>query len=309
MEYYFAPLEGITGYVFRNAHAACFPGIDRYYSPFLVPHQNTEFSSREKKDILPENNAGIHLIPQILTNSARDFLRLSETLSSYGYREINLNLGCPSGTVVKRKKGSGFLLYPEELDAFLDTVCNVFHARNLKLSVKTRIGWEAAEEWPRLLEIFQRYPLSELIIHSRLRSDFYNRPVHTEAWEYAFSHSTLPLCCNGDLRTPEQLSEMELRFPAAKALMIGRGLLEMPDLIIRMKGSLPASPALLREFHDRLLDGYRQTVSGEKNILYKMKEFWGYFGSNFPGRDKELKKLKKSQKLETYLEIVSSLFE
>ena len=309
MEYCFAPLEGITGYVFRNAHAACFPGMDRYYSPFLVPHQNRDFASREKKDILPENNPGICLIPQILTNNAQDFLRMSDALASYGYQEINLNLGCPSGTVVTRKKGSGFLPFPEELDAFLDTVCSGFSIRNLKLSVKTRIGWESADEWPHLLEIFRKYPLSELIIHPRLRSDFYSRPIHPEAWEYACATTSLPLCFNGDLRTPEQLLDMESRFPEAKGLMIGRGLLEMPDLVCRKNGTPKASPALLREFHDRILDGYRETVSGERNLLFKMKEFWCYFSANFPGREKELKKLKKVQKLPAYLEITAKLFE
>lgn len=149
MKYYFAPLEGITGYIYRSAHASCFPGMGRYYSPFLVPHQNRDFDTREKNDILPEHNQGYTLIPQILTNRSEDFLRLSAALARYGYREINLNLGCPSGTVVTRGKGSGFLTNPDALDRFLSEVCSGFEHLHLKLSVKTRIGWESAEEWPR----------------------------------------------------------------------------------------------------------------------------------------------------------------
>ena len=142
MNCYFAPLEGITGYVFRSAHAAVFPGISRYFSPFLVPHQNRAFDSREKNDILPEHNRNITLIPQILTNRSEDFLRLSAELTRYGYREINLNLGCPSGTVVTRGKGAGFLTDPDGLNRFLDEVCNGLERERLTLSVKTRIGWE-----------------------------------------------------------------------------------------------------------------------------------------------------------------------
>lgn len=310
MEYCFAPLEGITGYIFRSAHAACFPGIDRYYSPFLIPHQKRDFGTREKKDILPENNDTLCLIPQILTCRAEDFLQLSDALADYGYQEINLNLGCPSGTVTARKKGSGFLTIPEELDRFLDTVCEGFEQRRMKLSVKTRIGWDSSDEWPRLLEIFERYPLSELIIHPRLRSDFYQGAVRKEAFDYAFQNNNrpLPLCWNGDLKTPDQLAQTEEAYPGLKSLMVGRGLLETPDLIGQKQGAAPVSLSVLEEFHGRLLDGYLQTVSGERNVLFKMKEFWGYFKVNFPEREKELKKLKKCQKLSEFLSITASLF-
>lgn len=308
MEYYFAPLEGITGYIYRNAHASCFPGTDRYYSPFLVPHQNRDFDTREKNDILPEHNQGYTLIPQILTNRSEDFLRLSAALARYGYQEINLNLGCPSGTVVTRGKGSGFLTDPDALDRFLFEVCSGFEHQHLKLSVKTRIGWEAAEEWPRLLEIFSAYPLSELIIHPRLRADFYKNTPHMETYEYACSHTPLPLCFNGDLKTPEDIRDLERRFPKTKAVMIGRGLLETPDLVCRVRGAAPAEMAQLEEFHGQLLDGYCGSISGERNVLFKMKEFWAYFGKNFPGKEKELKKIRKAQKLTVYREITASLF-
>lgn len=308
MKYYFAPLEGITGYIYRSAHASCFPGMDRYYSPFLVPHQNRDFDTREKNDVLPEHNRGYTLIPQILTNRSEDFLRLSAALARYGYREINLNLGCPSGTVVTRGKGSGFLTDPDALDRFLSEVCSGFEHLHLKLSVKTRIGWESAEEWPRLLEIFNAYPLSELIIHPRLRTDFYKNTPHMETYEYACSHTPLPLCFNGDLKTPENIRDLEQQFPQTKAVMIGRGLLETPDLVCRVRGAAPAGMAQLENFHGQLLDGYCASISGERNVLFKMKEFWAYFGKNFPGKEKELKKIRKAQKLTVYRELTASLF-
>ena len=308
MNCYFAPLEGITGYVFRSAHADVFPGISRYFSPFLVPHQNRAFDSREKNDILPEHNRNITLIPQILTNRSEDFLRLSAELTRYGYREINLNLGCPSGTVVTRGKGAGFLTDPDGLNRFLDEVCNGLERERLTLSVKTRIGWEDTGEWPRLLEIFSAYPLTELIVHPRLRSDFYKGTPHMEAYSYAASHTQLPLCYNGDLKTTEDIRRLEQNFPGTRAAMIGRGLLETPDLVARLQGKPPASTAQLQRFHDLLLEGYRETISGDRNVLFKMKEFWSYFGKNFPGKEKELKKIRKAQKLTVYREITASLF-
>lgn len=309
MNCYFAPLEGITGYVFRSAHAAVFPGISRYFSPFLVPHQNRAFDSREKNDILPEHNRNLTLIPQILTNRSEDFLRLSAELARYGYREINLNLGCPSGTVVTRGKGAGFLTDPDGLDRCLDEVCNGLERERLTLSVKTRIGWEDTGEWPRLLEIFSAYPLTELIVHPRLRSDFYKGTPHMETYSYAVSHTQLPLCYNGNLKTTEDIRRLEQDFPGTRAVMIGRGLLETPDLIARLQGKPPASAAQLQRFHSLLLEGYRETISGDRNVLFKMKEFWSYFGKNFPGKEKELKKIKKAKDLRTYQETAASVLE
>lgn len=105
----FAPMEGITGYVYRSAHHALFPHVDRYFTPFLQPNQNHRFASRERNDVLPEHNKGITLIPQILTNRAEDFIWMAGELEALGYDEVNLNLGCPSGTVVTKYKGAGFL--------------------------------------------------------------------------------------------------------------------------------------------------------------------------------------------------------
>ena len=140
MKYYFAPMEGITGYVFRNAHRACYPGMDKYFSPFISPNSNTCMNSRERNDLLPEHNGSLELIPQILTNRAEDFLRTLEELADYGYREVNLNLGCPSGTVVPKGKGSGFLAFPDKLDAFLEEVCQGAEEKGISVSVKTRLA-------------------------------------------------------------------------------------------------------------------------------------------------------------------------
>ena len=168
MKYYFAPMEGITGYIYRQVHHQFFPGIDKYFTPFLTPGSKKLMTPKELRDILPDNNEGYHLVPQILTNQAQDFIRLAEELREYGYEEVNLNLGCPSGTVTAKKKGSGFLEFPAQLEKFLD---EVFENLDMKISVKTRIGKDEPEEFTELLRIYNRFPLEELIVHPRIQSD------------------------------------------------------------------------------------------------------------------------------------------
>ena len=106
MKFYLAPMEGLTGYVFRNAHRECFGEMDRYFTPFLA---SKKLSSKEKKEVLPENNSGIDVVPQILTNKAEEFIFIVRQLEQRGYTEVNLNLGCPSGTVTSKNRGAGFL--------------------------------------------------------------------------------------------------------------------------------------------------------------------------------------------------------
>ena len=172
MNIYLAPLEGITGWIYRGAVQKCFGGFDKYFITFIKPNQMGRFSAREKKDILPEHNKGIHAVPQILTNCAEDFVQTAKKLEQYGYKEINLNVGCPSKTVVTKGRGAGFLAFPERLDLFLE---EVFQNCPIDISVKTRIGTESGEEFPKLMDIYNKYPIKELIIHPRTQKDFYKK--------------------------------------------------------------------------------------------------------------------------------------
>lgn len=170
MKFYMAPLEGITGYVFRNAHYEYFHPADKYFTPFITPGLNSSLKSKALKDVLPENNHGPFIVPQILTNRADEFIYTEKQLGEMGYTEINLNLGCPSGTVVAKGRGSGFLAFRDKLDAFLD---EIYSTAEMKISIKTRLGKESAEEFEALLDIYNQYPLEELIIHPRTREDYY----------------------------------------------------------------------------------------------------------------------------------------
>lgn len=305
MRYYLAPLEGITTWIYRKAYHDCFTPMDKYFTPFLSPHSKKGFSAKELAEILPEHNRGMRLVPQILTNRAEDFLKTEEKLVCYGYEEINLNLGCPSKTVVSKGRGSGFLADPEGLERFL---YELFSRTKVRISVKTRIGRDDPEEFHRLLMIFRQYPMEELIIHPRIQKDFYKGKPNMEVFDEAVRGGNCPLCYNGDLCTREDVSEIEKRFPTVTACMIGRGIINNPGLLGEVKGQGSALREQIRKFHDRLYEDYRSLGMGDKNVLFKMKEIWCYLGRSFPGCEKQVKRIKKAEKLDRYEEAVNFIF-
>lgn len=305
MRYYAAPMEGITGYIYRRAHRDFYPGADRYYTPFIAPGQKNLLRSREARDVLPENNAGLPVVPQILTNNAQDFITTAEALHDLGYQELNLNLGCPSGTVTAKHRGSGFLSLRDELDGFFETV---FSAVNVKISVKTRIGSDSPEEIVPLMEIFNRYPICELTIHPRVRTQKYGGKPDMDAFRYAVSVSTNPVCYNGDLFTPEDIRVLSQAFPQVGAVMLGRGLISDPSLIERTAEGGAPDKERLRRFHDRLLSDYEALGLGDRNVLFRMKELWFYMSHMFHDSGKYLKAINKSQKVSGYVQAVDALF-
>lgn len=305
MNLYFAPMEGLTGYVYRNAHAACFGGVDKYFTPFLAPNQNHKFTSREEKDVLPEHNQGICLVPQILTNRAEDFIWAAGEMKARGYREVNLNLGCPSGTVVSKYKGAGFLARQEALNRFLD---QIFREADLEISVKTRIGMVAPEEFPELLEIFNRYPIKELTVHPRLRTDYYRNTPDWDSFGLAVEESRAPLCYNGDIFTAERFARFKERFPWINCAMLGRGLLANPALAGEIRGGETLTGPRLEAFHRALYQGYRLAIPEERNMLFKMKELWTYMICMFPEADRWGKKIKKARSAGEYEAAVAALF-
>lgn len=309
---YLAPMEGITTCVYRNAQAAVYGCLDKYFTPFLEPHEKRSFKKRELQEILPENNRGLFVVPQILTNRAEGFLELAASLQSFGYREINLNLGCPSRTVVSKGKGAGFLAFPEELERFLYQVFSGLEKREgtdgkLQISVKTRLGMESTEEFPRLLEIFNQYPLKELIVHPRVQKDYYNNRPNLEMFRLAQRESRAPVCYNGDLFTGADMEKFQREFPETEAWMLGRGLIRNPGLLAG-EMTLQEQKERFRQFHQLLLEGYRGWNMGDRNVLFKMKELWFYQIKEFPGAEKIGKRIKKAQTLGEYEGAVESLF-
>ena len=314
MHIYFAPLEGITTYPYRNLHHKYFGGVEKYFTPFLAPGPEQGMSVKEMRDVLPENNAGVPVVPQILTNRAGDFLLASKKLSEMGYREINLNLGCPSGTVTAKKKGSGFLLYPDDLDRFFDEVFSDAAVRNgeFLVSVKTRIGKNEVEEWPELMQVYNRYPIHELTVHPRIQKEFYKETPHLDVFTDILKESRNPVVYNGDLFTVEKVKEFREKCLTVGRGVIGRGLIRNPALaeMILQEETEPEADILprIREFHDALFEHYRETMSGDRNLLFRMKDLWSYMLAEVPDSEKLAKKIRKSQHVPEYLAAVEEVF-
>ena len=305
MQYTLAPLEGISGYLYRNAHAAVFGPADRYITPFLAPTQSLVFSHREMVEVLPEHNEGLPVVPQLIVNSAENFIWAAKKLQDMGYAEVNLNLGCPSGTVVSKGKGSGFLAFPDRLEAFFD---EVFSALTVNISVKTRVGKLEDESWPQLLELFNRYPICELTVHPRIQADLYRGKPRMDTFRLAADTSPLPLCYNGDIFSPAHMERFAAEYPGISRVMVGRGIVANPALIRQLKGGAPASAEELRAFHDLLYAGYCETMPGPKPVLARMKELWAYMSFCFEDRDKGAKPIRKANTLPDYVEAVDRLF-
>lgn len=302
---YFAPMEGLTGYIYRNAHNTFFPGVDKYFSPFIAANQSRSFKTKEINDILPEHNQGLVLIPQILTNKAKDFICTSKRIKQLGYNEINLNLGCPSGTVVSKNRGSGFLSTKPELDQFLD---EIFTESVTEISVKTRIGKDQPEEFYELIEIFNKYPIKELIIHPRIQKDFYKNKPNLDMFQVAINKSKNPVIYNGDLFTVEDYQKFSTDFPYVETLMIGRGLLINPGLINDIVKGSKLDKNTLKGFHNQIYDDYKKVSFGERNVLFRMKDFWSYLILMFTDNEKYAKKIRKSERLVDYDAAVECLF-
>ena len=305
MEYFFAPMEGVTGALFRAVHHRHFPGIGKYYMPFLSPTRDHVFTNRDLREIAPERNRDLCAVPQLLTRNAEDFRWAAQELSRMGYGEVNLNLGCPSGTVTAKGKGAGMLADLPALERFLE---EIFPGLPCRVSVKTRVGVESPEEFPKLLEVFRRYPISRLIVHPRVLRDFYRHPVRPEAFAFAAEHYPGPLCYNGGLGSPEDCARLTERFPQVDALMFGRGLLADPALVRRLQGGPPACAAELRAFHDELYHTYLQAFHNDRGVVCHMKELWSYMGPRFQGADRALKRIRKAQTTRAYDSAVSELF-
>lgn len=297
MRYYFAPLEGITDSVFREIHHRYFPSVDRYYTPFFSPTIHRKLTPKEKRELPVADSVDFCVVPQLLTKNPEDFLWMAQVCADRGYTEVNLNLGCPSGTVTAKGKGSGMLRDPDSLNKFLD---DIYSATPLDISIKTRIGFYERDEFPALVEIFNQYPVKELIVHPRVRNAFYNSDVDIDMFSYAFNHSKVPLCYNGDITALEQVSAL----PAVDAVMIGRGLLADPGLLCNEDTTLEK----LEEFYNALFDGYIQTFGSARNAMFRLKEHWRYLLERLDGAEKLGKQLRKTTDLNEYKQITHQIF-
>ncbi len=287
MNYYFAPMEGLTDSVYRSLHHKYFSGITAYYMPFMSPTVHRALTPREARELPAADSVPFRAVPQLLTKVPEDFLWAAGQCKALGYDEVNLNLGCPSGTVTAKGKGSGMLRDPAALDAFLEAI---FSKTELPISVKTRLGYTDPEEFAQLLEIFNRYPIRELTLHPRVRSDFYKGPVRMESFEYCLAHSKAPVCFNGNLTTLDQIEAFRSRYPQVQSVMLGRGLIGDPGMLTPGGTTIAA----LEPFMEELLEQYSEVFGSRRNAMFRLKESWHLLCCRFEGSEKLTRKLRKT---------------
>jgi tRNA-dihydrouridine synthase len=306
-----APIMGVTDAVYRNTFARYFKGVDYAVSPFISSVSARKLKSNYLKDLFPERNTQMPVIPQILSKDADDFLFLAEKIGELGHTEINWNLGCPAPMVAKKKRGSGLLPFPDQIDAILE---KIFTFWPHKLSIKTRLGRYSSEEILKLIEVFNRYPLSEIIIHPRLGVQLYNGTVDMEAFRDCLSKNNHQIVYNGDITSVGYLSDLQKEFTEIHTWMIGRGLLVNPFLAELCTGeNRQLNPGgcreILLQFHNELYRQYESLLSGPSHLLCRMKAFWTYWGRFFVDSHTVTKKIQKCTQIDQYKDCVVSFFE
>lgn len=301
---YFAPLEGITTSVYRRVHARMFGGCDAYFAPFIVPSETERVTEKRLRDILPAQNAGISLRVQVLSDSADAICALGEKIGTLGYDELNLNVGCPAPTVVSKGRGATQLCDPDKLDKLLD---DIFRKTRLQISVKTRLGFSESAEFKQLLPVFNRYPLSLLILHPRTRAQFYGGTPDIEAFSAAYIETKNSLCYNGNVGSSADFFDITDRFPQLHSIMIGRGAVRNPAVFREIRGGAPLKTEELLAFSDLLFREYRAARLGENQAVQKLKEIWTYAMENFPEEKKIGKAIKKATTAEALFSAIRAL--
>ena len=298
-----SPLQGLTDVRFRYSYNNTFGGIDTFFSPYSRLIVTMSIKAAYERDLLPENNVGLEVIPQIITNDAEEFLFVAKFVQQLGYKELNWNLGCPYPMVTKCGMGSGLISDPGRIDNILKKVHN---ESDIIVSMKMRLGYENTEEILQVLPILEKYPIKNVAIHARIGKQLYKGGVHLDAFQECINHTSLKLYYNGDITSVAKFHEMQERFPSIDHWMIGRGLISDPFLPGMIKSNTTQYPAnkleLFKEFHDTLFQNYSESLSGSSHLLQKMYQVWEYFSVLFSNLHKSLKKMKKPGSIKHYPE-------
>ena len=304
-----APLKGLTDHLFRTAFAEHFGGFDLAIAPFISSKRDHIFKPKYVRDVLPENNTALPVIPQILSNAAEDFTALSNYLFDLGYESVNWNLGCPSRTVTSKKRGAGMLPHTDLIRTFLD---DAFSRIKGKISVKLRLGWTSSDDIFRLLPILNQYPLEVVIIHPRTGIQQYEGEIDLSAFEHCLSILKHPVVYNGDIRTYNDFKRLSRRFESVSQWMIGRGCFADPFLptVIRTGDTeVPDRIQIMKRFHDDLFEKYNRVLHGPSHLLNRMKGIWRYLSFSLKGSENFTKRINKAQRPDQYVDLVNHFFE
>lgn len=299
MRYYYAPLEGITDATFRRLHHKYFPGVDKYFMPFISPTIHRCLTNREARELPKADSVGFAAVPQLLGKNTEDMLWAIGVCADLGYDEVNINLGCPSGTVVSKGKGSGMLSDIFALDAFLEAI---YGKAVLPVSLKTRIGVNDSEDWENILDVYRQYPVKELTVHPRIRKAFYKGDCDMAAFTHAVENSPFPVCYNGNVNSIADSEAIAAQFPTVESVMIGRGLVADPGML-----SGGTDRETLSAFLNELSDTYCTVFESKRNAIYRMKDNWHYLISLFEGSERHWKELRKTTDYDRFMSIANEI--
>lgn len=303
-----SPLQGFTDFRFRNAFNHFFGGIDTFYAPYIRFNNKLIIKNSYQLDLQPENNNTLEVIPQVMTNSADEFLFVVDYIQELGYKELNWNLGCPYPMVTKQGMGSGLICKPDKINQILD---RVHSETDILVSMKMRMGYEHPEEILDVFPILDSYPLKNIAIHARIGKQLYKGGVNLDAFQRCIESTHHKLYYNGDITSVAKLKEMQTRFPSIDHFMIGRGLIADPFLPSMIKNDTTEYPEnrwdIFREFHDTIYHHYDAALSGPTPIKMKMQGFWEFFSQSFSNPQKTFKKIKKTNKPQAYQQAVAEI--
>ena len=314
MRIYFAPMQGVTGWPYRQTHLKHYDGIDRYYMPFISVHQSRSMKGGEKRDLQPDHNVSGRMVPQLLPGGAEDSLAYMEQILDAGYDEVSLNFGCPARTVTTKGKGAGILETPDKLDEYLEHLFTGMTGRlaGLKVSVKTRIGMNDCSAASELIRIYNRYPIAEVQVHARLGKDAYDGVTDKETFRMFYEEIRHPVCYNGDIRSLEDFQNLKEEFPDLAAVMIGRGLVADPMLAEKIQADMMSEnkqeeKKRLILFHDDVCNAWHECYGQEHPAICRMLEIWDYLGASFPGCERKVRKIRKARNLQTYRQLAGEV--
>lgn len=303
-KWFFAPLQGYTEDAYRRFHKDIFGGIDAYYSPF-VRLEHGKVRSKDMRDIRPEFNEGVNLVPQIIARDVDEMQTLLDVILPLGYKEIDINMGCPFPLQTKHGRGAGLLECPEKVEQMMEIVKK---NADISFSVKMRLGLNDEEDWKNILPILNDTPLHHVTIHPRIASQQYKGNVNMDAFDAFLEASKHPVVYNGDILTADDIASLEKRYgDRLYGIMIGRGLLARPSLAWEYANDVKLSDNELFEkillMHDKLREHYAKIIPGEAQQLLKLRTFWDYLEPTI-GR-KHWKKIVKAGNMKNYLMTLS----
>lgn len=301
---YLAPLQGLTDWIFRESFAQHIGSFDKTFTPFVRVQNGEFYRPSQCNDLLPEHNTFQNPVPQFLGKDAESFKRFEALCMEHNYSEANINMGCPYPMVTGKGMGAGLLSHPAEITNLLN---GIFADTKLKISVKCRLGQENANEFEKLIPVFNAFPLEEIIIHPRVGKQQYKGETDVESFARFAPKLNHPVCYNGDILTVADVEKIQQLVQQVDRFMIGRGILQNPFLLAEIrKEKLNAGQKadMLRKFHGAIIEHCRQKYSGDLHMLKRLEELWEYHGEAFENGRKIYKQVKKCKNIGQYEAVV-----